>query len=238
MTSPAKQVTSTPEPRSGHPASIENFLDEYNSSRSVDPTAMNESQRQALHILLTKPPLHRIRFSVQEYKTIPDFLAAWPPSTTSQRDVAWIPVVNPRLDRVRNDDKFGITGAWDKLCAEQTPTIYDLDTLAKHYSCVSGKWLFFAPTAKIDAFWARIARATHSGTLGFSAKVAPRDEKKDDQMICVFTEDYLDSANVMKVRDGLRRLGVKQKIGYKPHVYTECRVHRGNAWGIPPMLYH
>jgi len=204
--------------------------DENNSP--VDP----ESDPLALHALETGQWLPWIRFSVQEHKTIPDFVAAWPPSTTSQR---WICVSNSRLRHDRNDDLSGLADAWDELCAERTPTRDDLDALAERYSCLNGKWLCFAPVAEIDALWARIARATHSGTLGISAKVGPRDEEEGDyQVISIFTENYLENASVMKVRDGLRRLGVKQKIAYKPNVYTHCRVYRGNEWDIPPTRYH
>lgn len=204
----------------------------------MNPTTLNQSDRLAQEILETEQSLPWIQFSVQEHQTIPDFLATWPPSTTSQRDVAWICVSNSRLPGDRSKRRSGLVSAWDELCAERTPTRDDLDALAKRYGCESGKWLCFASTAEIDALWARIARATHSGTLGFSAKVAPRKEEDDEHVICVYTEDYMDSASVTKVRDGLRRLGVKQKIGYKPDVYTLCRVYRGNAWGILPTRYH
>jgi len=47
----------------------------------------------------------------------------------------------------------------------------------------------------------------------------------------------MEEEDVRKVRNGLRRLGVKEAIGYKPDTYTFCRVYQGNKWGICPTRY-
>ena len=97
--------------------------------------------------------------------------------------------------------------------------------------------MVFAKSSEIDALWSRIASATHSGTLGYFAKVSPRSDSPS-HVICVYTRDYTDRRDVDKVRDGLRRLGVKWSIGYKPDVYTHCAVYKGNSWNIAPARYH
>jgi hypothetical protein len=90
-----------------------------------------------------------------------------------------------------------------------------LDELAGRFWMLSGKWLVFAKQAEVDSLWRCIASATYAGTLGHSAKVAPRSDF-DSHVICVYTRDYTDLNDVNKVRDGLRGLGVKWPIGYKP----------------------
>lgn len=153
--------------------------------------------------------------------------------------MAWICVDNSRLKSpVSESDRDipGLTKAWDALCAERQPSIADLDELAQRYGCLGGKWLCFLPSTEVDALWARVVSATHAGTLGTCAKVAPKNES-DSHVICVFTADYMDSADLQKVRQGLRRLGVKQRISYKPDVYTHCRIYKSNEWNIHPSRY-
>ena len=84
----------------------------------------------------------------------------------------------------------------------------------------SGKWLIFAPLSEIDEWWDLIKPCTENGLLGGSSKVAtarPNPNAKDPniKVICVYTYDSDDKEDVMKVREGLRKLGVTQKIPYK-----------------------
>lgn len=84
----------------------------------------------------------------------------------------------------------------------------------------SGKWLIFEERTKADALWETIALATTAGKLGPSAKCGTarsnrnaRDPSKT--VICVYTPDFDDRADVMRVREALRSLGVTWKIPYK-----------------------
>jgi hypothetical protein len=122
------------------------------------------------------------------------------------------------------------------MTTDRKPTIADLDALAQRFAMLGGKWLVFAETARIDTLWRRIATATRSGTLGVAAKVSPRSDS-ESHLICVFTREYMDVGDVNRVRDGLRRIGVKNVIGYKPDIYTHCRVYQNNPWGILPTRY-
>ena len=84
----------------------------------------------------------------------------------------------------------------------------------------SGKWLIFAPISQIDEVWTRIKHATEDGRLGDSAKVAtakPNPNASDPVMkvICVYTYDWTDEADVRRVRQELRALGITSKIPYK-----------------------
>jgi Domain of unknown function (DUF1917) len=95
--------------------------------------------------------------------------------------------------------------------------------------------MVFAPPSKIDSLWAQIARATYAGTLGIAAKVSPRNGFNDAD-----SRDYTDSSDAYKVRSGLRRLGVKWTIGYKPDIDTHCDIYRKHTeyWGIAPTRYY
>lgn len=83
-----------------------------------------------------------------------------------------------------------------------------------------GKWLIFVSRSRVDGLWETIRRATERGRLGHAAKVSTalpeptaRDPKK--HVIAVYTVDENDAADVRRVRDVLRGLGVTWRIPYK-----------------------
>ncbi|EQD27651.1 hypothetical protein B2A_15157 [mine drainage metagenome] len=84
----------------------------------------------------------------------------------------------------------------------------------------SGKWLIFVERSKANDLWDVVARATTEGLLGPSAKCGTARPNrnatdKSQTVICVYTPDFDDRADVMRVRDALRELGVTQRIPYK-----------------------
>lgn len=87
-----------------------------------------------------------------------------------------------------------------------------------------GKWLIFAPPEKVDKAWRKIRDETVSGTLGISAKVStakPNPNSRDERsVIYVYTRDWADEADVMRVRERLRELGFTERIGYKRNIET------------------
>ena len=83
-----------------------------------------------------------------------------------------------------------------------------------------GKWLIFVGLKDIDTVWATIKQATEEGKLGSSAKVAtakpnPYATDPNTKVICVYTYDWTDEADVRRIRTELRTLGITQKIPYK-----------------------
>jgi hypothetical protein len=60
--------------------------------------------------------------------------------------------------------------------------------------------------------------------LGISAKVStskPNPESRDNRkVIYVYTKNWADEADVMRVREALRTLGFIERIGYKRNIET------------------
>jgi hypothetical protein len=87
-----------------------------------------------------------------------------------------------------------------------------------------GKWLIFLPEEEEDDLWRAIRDETCKGALGVSARVStvkPNPESRDDRkVIYVYTPFWEDEADVMRVRDRLREIGVEQRIGYKRNIET------------------
>jgi hypothetical protein len=132
--------------------------------------------------------------------------------------------------------------------------------------------MLFIPAVNVDRIWKIIAGATIAGDLGISAKVAPHDKDEDPQsrrarLICIYTKDFSDIEDVVRVRRELKKLGMvetREKIYYKPSklmsiclcdgagtkklvsgiltrrktdAYTYLDIKAGNPYGIKPWIY-
>ncbi len=88
----------------------------------------------------------------------------------------------------------------------------------------AGKWLIFQEPDQVDAAWKKVRDATVAGDLGISAKVStakPNPDSRDNRkVIYVYTKDWADEADVMRVRERLRSLGFVDRIGYKRNLET------------------
>lgn len=60
-------------------------------------------------------------------------------------------------------------------------------------------------------------------------------------MICVYTHNYLDVADVERVQDALRAalppLRSRKRLLYKPDVFTYLGIYVGNEHGLRPTVY-
>ena len=89
---------------------------------------------------------------------------------------------------------------------------------------MAGKWLIFLEDDRVDERWRKVRNATASGELGISAKVStakPNPESRDERkVIYIYTRDWADEPDVMRVRERLREMGVIERIGYKRNIET------------------
>jgi hypothetical protein len=88
----------------------------------------------------------------------------------------------------------------------------------------AGKWLIFQEPGLADAAWMKVRDATVALELGISAKVStskPNPESRDNRkVIYVYSKDWADEVDVMRVREKLRELGFVDRIGYKRNIET------------------
>jgi len=103
----------------------------------------------------------------------------------------------------------------------------------------SGKWMLFVGCPRVTACWDLVREATEAGRLGAAAKVAREDAAKlhgrtpdgMEHLICVYTRDWRDVDDVLRVATTLHELAVTglnaaPAIYYKPNVFTYLN-HKG-----------
>jgi Domain of unknown function (DUF1917) len=88
----------------------------------------------------------------------------------------------------------------------------------------AGKWLIFQDPDAVDVAWKKVRDATVAHELGISAKVStakPNPDSRDNRkVIYIYTKDWADEVDVMRVREKLRELGFTDRIGYKRNIET------------------
>lgn len=92
----------------------------------------------------------------------------------------------------------------------------------------TGKWIIFPSTKEVDKVWSKIKKATEAGKLGFASKVstmAPTRYDPNFKCICVYTKDYRDKEDVLKVRESLRKLGFTNVLPYKTDEATKKGIY-------------
>ncbi len=97
-----------------------------------------------------------------------------------------------------------------------------------------GKWLIFVSRTRVDALWDAIRRGVERGRLGHAAKVStalpdPLSPDPKKHMICVYTPNEDDAADVRRVRAALRGMGVTWKIPYKSDAPARAGQYEGMA---------
>jgi Domain of unknown function (DUF1917) len=101
------------------------------------------------------------------------------------------------------------------------------------YGAWTGKWLLWVPAEEVDERWPAIAGATVVGFLGIAAKVSTAAHPRNadgKHVICVYTADCQDRADVARVLAMLRELGYSGRLAYKEDGMTYAgRYGRGVA---------
>lgn len=122
-----------------------------------------------------------------------------------------------------------------QLTAERRRATDRILAVAQTRGVTSGKWMLFPSPRDVDAVWRVVADATASGQLGSAAKVATKsaaEEEADSQgrvesgrprLVCVYTTDFADVADVQRVLRKLDQLDLVRKRG---------------PWGVEGGIYY
>jgi hypothetical protein len=87
-----------------------------------------------------------------------------------------------------------------------------------------GKWMLFPRCAQAVSAWRIVAQAGHDGQI-WLAKISPR-ATRGRHLICVYTADFTDQADVETVVRRLDAFGlVERTVYYKPDIFTAARIY-------------
>ena len=98
----------------------------------------------------------------------------------------------------------------------------------------AGKWLCFTTLASQDAVWGHVVRALRAGKLSHLAKTGPPRAGATDAVVCVYTDDWLNTDDVLRVGLALREaLGsdCTRTLCYKTDAQTYAGVY-GNGTSV------
>lgn len=87
----------------------------------------------------------------------------------------------------------------------------------------TGKWCIFLDESVVDSAWKKITEGTENGNLGEAAKVSTKLQSisyDNVYLICVYTQDFNDKVEILRVRESLRDLGFIDPIKYKRDIDT------------------
>lgn len=122
-----------------------------------------------------------------------------------------------------------------QLTAERERVTDRILAAAQTRGVTSGKWMLFPSPRDVDAVWRTVADATASGQLGSAAKVATKSAAEEEaesqgraesgrpRLVCVYTTDFADVADVQRVLRKLDQLGLVRKRG---------------SWGVGGGIYY
>ncbi|XP_069172675.1 UPF0696 protein C11orf68 homolog [Procambarus clarkii] len=168
------------------------------------------------------------------------WLKEWAPSKTPADGVGWLCVRGYNVDdsEIPEAEVDELLVAWEDLKESGKPI--DLPTireLAKKYHVTSGKWLLHVDTGvKGDYFWKLVTRGIVDGQLPSNfAKISPNKGPK--HVICIYNKDFTNEEQVCSLEKGLRSIGIKSQLSYKPDVYTHIGIYRKNKWKLRPTIY-
>jgi hypothetical protein len=167
------------------------------------------------------------------------YLSRWPPSRTPAIYGPWIVVERggqqPSTPTTSPDLK-GLSASFQTLALSGTVTPETLDQISKAHNVITGKWMIFEESEKIDMLWGKLVYHLCVERQKGSAKVSTW-KKGERHVICVYADDYTDLEEVNGLRKALKAIGVKRQIGFKPDAYTHLGIYKENAWNIRPSRY-
>jgi len=98
------------------------------------------------------------------------------------------------------------------------------------HSTRGGKWLVFLNKAEVDEVWQLLRLSLAMWRLGDTMKVSIHVPVGKNHVVCVYTYDYADKADVMRIRRELFNLGIRQPLSYKSDEQTSLGLY-GWEWG-------
>ncbi|KAH9922069.1 uncharacterized protein B0H18DRAFT_1019009 [Fomitopsis serialis] len=160
--------------------------------------------------------------------------------------------VTTRVEEIKNDDsiplrankKKGTKSKKELRESVQSEATEKLKEISIRNGFVSGKWLIFAPTDKVDLVWSTIANSLISGPLASTSahltKVAtcPKHEVPNySHVLCLYIPNVYDKEDVTEIMKVLLRKHGMNLMGVKSNLYTAIGLDSKHPSGIPSTVW-
>ena len=89
----------------------------------------------------------------------------------------------------------------------------------------SGKWMLFLSNKNVDAVWTQVKSLLAENQLSYCAKVAPAVHAGAAYLVCIYTQDHDDIADVFRVLKAIRSSGLMMSRAI--HYKTDEATYRG-----------
>jgi hypothetical protein len=100
----------------------------------------------------------------------------------------------------------------------------------------SGKWMLYIPNEEIDNAWSQVKTALSQGKLGRLAKVISISGAKPDrftgkmrQVLIIFTYDWQDATDTLRILEVVRNIGLTQQAYWKANEDTDTGRYSTNT---------
>lgn len=116
-----------------------------------------------------------------------------------------------------------------ELPDEEDPKVRKINKRAAVDGYLSGKWEFSVPPKNVDSIWSEIKKLISQGKIWggqVSTEWIRKKQKRDEHTIRVYTPNYLDEEDVLRVGELLKkRCNLKEEICYKPDIYNVLQIY-------------
>lgn len=175
---------------------------------------------------------------------INQWLDKYAPSKTSYQTAPWIQIKNPKFGILDTGNEQSAIEEFRYYVSEKPKNEINKELIlkiAKKHKCVTGKWIIWLEKKEVDEKWGSIAKSILDGKLSsFSAKISTNGHpstSSGEYLVCVYTLDYSEMQEVMKVREELKNLGFTSALCYKADIYTYLKIYGKNEYGLSEVLY-
>lgn len=103
--------------------------------------------------------------------------------------------------------------------------------------------MLFPSVDEVNDVWRTVCEGVDANRLGTAAKVSTASPQTDPaRLICVYTKDFTDVADVRRVLLGMVELGLvkadmPQGIKYKCDAYTYLGIYGKNEYGLSASIF-
>ncbi|THH01349.1 hypothetical protein EW026_g1350 [Hermanssonia centrifuga] len=152
--------------------------------------------------------------------------------------------VTEKVEGIKNDDSIPVRANKKKGTKSKKEVREQLKEISIRHGFVSGKWLIFAPSEKVDLIWSSIATSLVDGPLSSTcahlAKVStcPQEETPNYQhVLCLYMPDVYDKDAVIEVMKVLLRQHGLNLMGVKSNLYTTIGLDSKHPSGIQSTVW-